>query len=206
MRLELWIKGQEASLEEILDGRERRGEIQRELLTREGASLVSFTLNIPGPVKVFPFAIWLFETGDRLIRQMVKEEQGEILQSREKRENMGLEGFYLLDLAPEKVKRNLSIAEENHPLGRLFDFDVLDRWGRKVSRQELGFPERKCLICGGPAFLCSRSRKHSAKEVFDREIRMMEDFYIERMASHIGLLMQKSLLYEVNTTLKPGLH
>ena len=34
---------------------------------------------------------------------------------------------------------------------------------------------------------------------------MMEDFYIERMASHIGLLMQKSLLYEVNTTLKPGL-
>lgn len=54
MRLELWIKGQEASLEEILDGRERRGEIQRELLTREGASLVSFTLNIPGPVKVFP--------------------------------------------------------------------------------------------------------------------------------------------------------
>ncbi len=29
MRLELWIKGQEASLEEILDGRERRGEIQR---------------------------------------------------------------------------------------------------------------------------------------------------------------------------------
>ena len=205
MRLELWIKGQEASLEEILDGRERRGEIQRELLTRKGASLVSFTLNIPGPVKVFPFAIWLFETGDRLIRQMVKEEQGEILQSREKRENMGLEGFYLLDLAPEKVKRNLSIAEENHPLGRLFDFDVLDRWGRKVSRQELGFPERKCLICGGPAFLCSRSRKHSAKEVFDREIRMMEDFYIERMASHIGLLMQKSLLYEVNTTLKPGL-
>lgn len=34
---------------------------------------------------------------------------------------------------------------------------------------------------------------------------MIEDFYIERMASHIGLLMQKSLLYEVNTTLKPGL-
>ena len=34
---------------------------------------------------------------------------------------------------------------------------------------------------------------------------MMENFYIERMASHIGLLMQKSLLYEVNATLKPGL-
>ena len=135
MRLELWIKGQEASLEEILDGRERRGEIQRELLTREGASLVSFTLNIPGPVKVFPFAIWLFETGDRLIRQMVKEEQGEILQSREKRENMGLEGFYLLDLAPEKVKRNLSIAEETIPWE---DYLILTYW---IDGEEK-FPDR----------------------------------------------------------------
>src|SRR5699024_1050695 len=64
---------------------------------------------------------------------------------------------------------------------------------------------RKCLLCGEPAFYCSRSRRHSAKEVFHREIQMMENFYIERMASHIGLLMQKSLLYEVNATLKPGL-
>src|SRR5699024_3720970 len=125
-------------------------------------SLIAFTLNIPGPVKVFPFAGWLLKIGDRLIRQMVKKEQGEILQSRENRENTGLEGFYLLNLPPEKIKRNLTLAEENHPLGRLFDFDVLDGRGKKVSRQELGFPERKCLICGGPAFLCSRSRKHSA--------------------------------------------
>ena len=205
MKLEFWTKGQEASLGEILDAREKRGEIQREFLEQQGTSLISFTLNIPGPVKVFPFAGWLLEIGDRLIRRMVKEERGEILQSRENRENTGLEGFYLLNLPPEKVKRNLTVAEEKHPLGRLFDFDVLDRRGEKVSRQELGFPERKCLICGGPAFLCSRSRKHSAEEVFRREVQMMENFYIERMASHMGLLMQKALLYEVNTTLKPGL-
>lgn len=205
MRLEVWAKGREASLEEILDARERRGEVQRELLAKKGASLVSFTLNIPGPIKAFPFAKWLFETGDRLIRQMVKTEEGQILHSCENTENTGLEGFYLLNLSPQKVKRILAIAEENHPLGRLFDFDVLDGRGKKVSRQELGFPERKCLICGDPAFFCSRSRRHSAKEVFNREIQMMEEFYIERMASHIGLLMQKSLLYEVNTTLKPGL-
>lgn len=33
----------------------------------------------------------------------------------------------------------------------------------------------------------------------------MNDFYDERLSVHIGLLMQKALLYEVNTTLKPGL-
>ena len=101
--------------------REKRGgEIQREFLGQQGTSLISFTLNIPGPVKVFPFAGWLLEIGDRLIRRMVKEERGEILQSRENRENTGLEGFYLLNLPPEKVKRNLTVAEEKHPLGRLF--------------------------------------------------------------------------------------
>lgn len=205
MRLETWTKGKEASLEEILDARERRREIQRMLLEKKAASLVSFTLNIPGPVKVFPFAEWLFETGDRLIRHLVKTEEGKILYSLENLENTGIEGFYLLDLSAEKIKIRLSIAEENHPLGRLFDFDVLNSRGEKVSRQELGFPQRRCLICGGPAFACGRSRKHSAQEVFSREIQMMKDFYIERMASHIGLLMQKSLLYEVNTTLKPGL-
>ena len=205
MRLDLWTEGKEASLGEILDAREKRGETQRGLLKEKGASLVSFTLNIPGPVKVFPFAGWLFDTGDRLIRQMVRREGGEILCSRENRENTGLEGFYLLDLPPRTVKKNLTMAEEEHPLGRLFDFDVLDGRGKKISRQEMGFPERACLICGGPAFLCSRSRKHSAREVLLRELQMMETFYIERMAVHIGLLMQKALLYEVNTTLKPGL-
>ena len=76
MKLEFWTKGKEASLGEILDAREKRGEIQREFLRLKGTSLISFTLNIPGPVKVFPFAGWLLKIGDRLIRQMVKKEQG----------------------------------------------------------------------------------------------------------------------------------
>ncbi|OUN30858.1 citrate lyase holo-[acyl-carrier protein] synthase [Blautia sp. An81] len=205
MRLELWTEGKEASLGEILDARERRGKIQRELMKEKPASLVSFTLNIPGPVKTFPFVVWLFDVGNKLIQQAVKEEEGEIIYSLENRENTGCESFYSLTLSPEKIKRSLATAEDKHPLGRLFDFDVLDSTGRKVSRQELGFSERKCLLCGEPAFYCSRSRRHSAQEVFHREIQMMENFYIERMASHIGLLMQKSLLYEVNATLKPGL-
>ena len=52
MKLEFWTKGKEASLGEILDAREKRGEIQREFLRLKGTSLISFTLNIPGPVKV----------------------------------------------------------------------------------------------------------------------------------------------------------
>ena len=107
MRLELWTEGKEASLGEILDARERRGEIQRELMKEKPASLVSFTLNIPGPVKTFPFGVWLFDVGNKLIQQAVKEEEGEIIYSLENRENTGCESFYSLTLSPEKIKRSL---------------------------------------------------------------------------------------------------
>ena len=103
MRLELWTEGKEASLGEILDARERRGEIQRELMKEKPASLVSFTLNIPGPVKTFPFVVWLFDVGNKLIQQAVKEEEGEIIYSLENRENTGCESFYSLTLSPEKI-------------------------------------------------------------------------------------------------------
>lgn len=205
MRIDLWTKGKEASLGEILDAREKRVRIQKEFLKNGAPSQVSFTLNIPGPVKVFPFTQWLFELGDRLLVKAVEEEKGEVLDRRKNKANTGYEGFYSLSLPPGKVKEILTLAEEHHPLGRMFDFDVLDRQGRKISRQELGFDERKCLLCREPAFICSRSRRHSAGEVLAREIEMMESFYIERMSLFIGQIMEKSLLYEVNASLKPGL-
>ena len=205
MRIDLWTEGKEASLEEILDARENRVRIQKELLKNRAPSHVSFTLNIPGPVKVFPFSQWLFELGDRILVKAVEEEKGKVLERHKNKANTGYEGFYSLSLSPGKVKEILTLAEEYHPLGRLFDFDVLDRQGRKISRQELGFRERKCLLCQKPAFICSRSRRHSAAEVLAREIEMMESFYIERMSLFIGQIMEKSLLYEVNASLKPGL-
>ena len=90
-------------------------------------------------------------------------------------------------------------------MGRLFDFDILRADGSKLSRQELGFLERTCLLCGNPAFLCGRSRTHSAQELLAKEIEIMENFFVFRLSNHIGLLMQKALFYEVNTSLKPGL-
>ena len=53
--LELYT-GEEASLPELLDRREERSLRQQEILAEGRGSLVSFTLNIPGPVKCFPLA------------------------------------------------------------------------------------------------------------------------------------------------------
>ena len=205
MKHELWTSGNCVSLEEILNARENRVKIQQKMLQKAPTCLLSFTLNIPGPVKVFPYTQWAYEVGSSIISKGVSLLNGDVLEQFEAKNETGWEGFFALNLPPEEIKTYLLEQEEHHPLGRLFDFDVLRTDGSKLSRQELGFPERTCLLCGNPAFLCGRSRTHSAQELLAKEIELMENFFISRLSNHIGLLMQKALFYEVNTSLKPGL-
>ena len=54
--------------------------------------------------------------------------------------------------------------EEETRFGRLFDIDVLDVTGEKLSRPVF----RKCLICGAQAQECARSRKHSVQELQEK--------------------------------------
>ena len=203
--------GTEASMASVLDAREQRYYIQQELLAgleKDCTALISFTLNIAGPIKVFPYTIRTFEVGITQIRQILSSMGAVITAEKEIRENTGYEGFFAIRQKPGaalECKRLCTGLEEQHPLGRLFDIDVLRSDGTKVSRQELGFPERTCLLCDRPAFLCGRSRTHSAAELVAREIQIMRDFFVTCYAGHMGLLMQKALLYEVNTGLKPGL-
>lgn len=70
--------------------------------------------------------------------------------------------------------------EETHPLGRLFDVDVYDEAGSGISREELGSPVRKCLICEKDAKLCGRSRSHTVKELYERIESIIDSWLIER--------------------------
>lgn len=205
MKQELWTSGKDVSMAKILDARENRVQIQQEMLQKSPSCLLSFTLNIPGPVKVFPYTKWTYEVGISIILKGISLLNGVIIEQKEVKKDTGWEAFFALNLHPEDMKSYLLEQEEQHPLGRLFDFDILRADGSKLSRQELGFLERTCLLCGNPAFLCGRSRTHSAQELLAKEIEIMENFFVFRLSNHIGLLMQKALFYEVNTSLKPGL-
>lgn len=205
MKQELWTSGKDVSMAKILDARENRVQIQQEMLQKSPSCLLSFTLNIPGSVKVFPYTKWTYEVGISIISKGISLLNGVIIEQKEVKKDTGWEAFFALNLHPEDMKSYLLEQEEQHPLGRLFDFDILRADGSKLSRQELGFLERTCLLCGNPAFLCGRSRTHSTQELLAKEIEIMENFFVFRLSNHIGLLMQKALFYEVNTSLKPGL-
>ena len=199
------VRGEPVSLPEMLNAREHRVYFQQELLKKYGCTLISFTLNVAGPVKVFPLAVRTFEEGENLIRSYCKTMGIRLENCLDHRDKTGFEAFFPAACEPEKVKRCMVMLEENSTLGRLFDIDVIRTDGRKVSRQELGYAERKCMICSRPAFECSRSRRHSVSDLQTAAVGIMSDYFADRYAGRIAQTACRALLYEVHATPKPGL-
>ena len=199
MELEQVFSGPAASLAEVLDARERA------LLAGGGRCLISFTLNIPGPVKRFPLALRAVEEGlSALLRRL--EREGCAVLAREREDGAAGYGVrLLLDADPGAVKALAVALEDAHPLGRLFDLDVLGPDGEKRSRGELGLPPRRCLLCGRPAPVCARSRAHPLEALQLETARMLCDYFLGLDAGGIAALATRAALYEVCATPKPGL-
>ena len=101
MKHELWTSGNCVSLEEILNARENRVKIQQKMLQKAPTCLLSFTLNIPGPVKVFPYTKWAYEVGSSIISKGVSLLNGDVLEQFEAKNETGWDGFFALNLPPE---------------------------------------------------------------------------------------------------------
>lgn len=157
------MKDQTVSLAEMLECKEARVARQAQLIKEYKKSLVSFTVVMPGPVKQNEMSKKIFEAGKNAIQRALSEYA--VLHTEERVEKTGSEAFYVVDLPVLELKNLMVELEENEPLGRLFDIDVIGEKLVPVSRSECGKPERKCLICGGPSHACARSRKHSVDEL-----------------------------------------
>ena len=158
------MQGIEVGIDEILDCREKRVAIQNEMIKKYNKPVISFTMNIPGPIKINNEIKKAFDIGKKLILEKLKENNIEILEKKELNVNTGNELFISVNSSAEKIK-NITVAiEESCELGRLFDIDVIDVNFEKLSRKSF----RKCLICEEQAQECGRSRKHSVKELQDK--------------------------------------
>ena len=62
----------EVTLPEMLEAREKRAIRQQTLLQRYTRTMVSFTMNIPGPVKNSPLIFGGYELGKRLLFQQLR--------------------------------------------------------------------------------------------------------------------------------------
>lgn len=195
----------EVSLLEILEARERRAARQQAMLLGGGAALICFTMNIAGPAKNSPAIGLGFSLGLRQLDDQLDAAGIRVLRREEYREHTGNEALLLVDREPLAVKALTVELEDGSALGRLFDMDVLRPDGTKVERRELGLSGRTCLLCGGPAQVCARSRAHSVEQLQEVTGAILSAAIREEDCRTAARLATQALLYEVAVTPKPGL-
>jgi len=119
----------------------------------------------------------------------------------------GPESYFSVSLDPLELKRLAIEWESTHPLGDLADLDVMDASSKPITRADLGFSPRKCLICENEAAVCSAGQRHETAIVEARvnEILLASKKNSASLASSIGRLALTATLYEAAAAPKPGL-
>lgn len=196
---------QEVTLKEILGAREARVLRQNSLLKRHGSTVISFTLNISGPVKRSPLIYRTFREGKKQLKAGLTAAKLSILEYIELRASTGYEALYAVEGTAWEVKRLCVSIENDLSLGRLFDLDVLEASGRKLDRSEIGASPRGCLVCGALGRDCASRRIHTVQELQATTQYIMETYFAAVDQKRISALVTKALLDEVCITPKPGL-
>lgn len=172
------MEGAEVTLEEMLRFREQKVVLQMRM-SREtpDAAVISLGMNIPGPVKCSPLIEEVFREGMDRLEELFGRQGGVILQKCLLQEKGGYAAVYCVrNTAGDAIKRETSRLEEMHPVGRLWDIDLIRGDGSSVSRTAIGREGRKCLICGQDARVCGRSRAHSVRELQDKVAEMITEW------------------------------
>ena len=88
----------------------------------------------------------------------------------------GYEAYLITDLPLLEAKRIAVQIEDTHPLGRLFDIDIIDKDGVPVSRDRVGSHPRRCLVCNREARYCMRMRWHTQEEIWESINAMVDEY------------------------------
>lgn len=156
----------EITLDQLLASREDRTSHQRELrMEYPGRTLICLTVIMPGKVKRNLQSLTVAQAA---LSALVNRFSDEMVHLETRDLPTGYEAYLLTSLSVEEAKRAVCFLEDTHPLGRLFDMDVIGEDGAPVSRQSVGSPLRRCLICGEEARFCMRNRTHTQEELMAR--------------------------------------
>lgn len=154
------------TLDQLLASRDARHAMQTRLLgDNPGKTLLCLTVVMPGNVKRNQLSITVAHAALGALRREFGFDSGGII---ERDLITGFEAYVLTDAATTEAKIRTCAIEDTHPLGRLFDIDVIGHNGVPVTRQDVGQPPRCCLVCQREARYCMRARLHSQEEIWDK--------------------------------------
>lgn len=190
------------TLNELLASRDARHATQQKLLAEHsGKTLVCLTVVMPGSVKRNQQSLTAAHAAVEAMRKAfgIKENKGlSPLAPPETPENLvplenpeplaptlleldletGYEAYLITPIPLLEAKRIAVNIEDTHPLGRLFDIDIINADGVPVSRDAIGEKPRRCLVCDHEARYCMRMRWHTQEEIWAK-INEMVDSYVE---------------------------
>ncbi|MGL4741649.1 MAG: citrate lyase holo-[acyl-carrier protein] synthase [Sarcina sp.] len=147
-------------LKGILDGKEERVKIQKEIFKKYKNTLISFTLNIPGMNKRSDKFKKAFALGTSKIEKSLNLHNVKITYATTCDNMAGYMFFCSVQADALFIKRLMMDIENESKIGRLFDIDVFNEKEELLSRRNFSIMKRKCLVCDRDAVVCSRSRAH----------------------------------------------
>ena len=119
-------EGERPTLEEVLHAREMRANYQYKLASAHGGhGILSFKLNIPGPVKNNEHIEEIFTIGVEAIKSVLEHTVQTVIFEKEIHLSTGPELFLVIRGPVEELKKAAIRIEEENPLGRMFDIDIL---------------------------------------------------------------------------------
>lgn len=165
------------SLDALLAAKERRAARQADWLTHYQQPVISLTLVTPGEIKDSLRYRNTMGVALQMCDQLLWENRWQVLDRQVLWLPTGHEALWCVAHPAAEIKAHCAELEQTHPLGRLWDLDVICPEYGHVGRQSLGSHLRRCLICDEPAHACSRSRKHPVEQVVARVEKMIDDWF-----------------------------
>lgn len=185
------------TLHELLASRDARHAMQQKLLAEHpGKTLVCLTVVVPGSVKrnrqslvVAHAAVDAMRSGFGIVKSYRNDCKSTAMNEAdidttsvsadgliERDLETGYEAYLLTALPLLEAKRTAVHIEDTHPLGRLFDIDVISADGIPVSRDVVGEKPRRCLVCDREARYCMRMRWHTQEEIWAKIDKLVDSF------------------------------
>lgn len=184
-------------LEKFLGDREKRVDLQKNLVMRYNKPLLTIRTNYPAENKNEYMANDISHIISQNIELVFDIIHKEIIENLE-----GKIYLYIIDKNAKEIKKTAMEIEENHILGRLVDIDVFDESYTPLSRKDFGKSKRKCYLCDNLAFICMRKKSHTHLELKEHILKKYMEYKNyelkrEKICNEIVSLATKSMILEV---------
>ncbi|MBB1200195.1 citrate lyase holo-[acyl-carrier protein] synthase [Enterobacteriaceae bacterium 89] len=163
------------TLSSLLASRDARQRRQQDWIARHCTALISFTIVAPGAVKDSQLTRRIFNHGVSAWQDLAQKSGWIIREKQMFVADGGPEAFFAIEAPAAELKQAAIRLEHQHPLGRLWDIDVLTPEGEILSRRHFALPVRRCLLCEQSAAACARGRRHPLADLLARMEGLLDD-------------------------------